>query len=46
MKKTFAKIFAAVASAALLCTMLSGCGSKKVTLKILDTEYADEDYAI
>lgn len=46
MKKTLAKIFAAVSSAAILCTMLSGCGSDKVTLKILDTEYADEDYAI
>ena len=25
---------------------LSACGAKKVTLKILDTEYAVEDYAI
>lgn len=29
-----------------LTACLSGCGSKKVTLKILDTEYANEDYAI
>ncbi len=29
-----------------LCLCLCSCGSKKVTLKILDTEYALEDYAI
>lgn len=31
-----------------ICTIasLAACGSKKVTLKILDTEYAVEDYAI
>ena len=33
-------------AAAMMLAVLSGCGSKKVNLKILDTEYAVEDYAI
>ena len=42
MKKYIALILSVIT---LLC-LFSGCGSKKVTLKILDTEYALEDYAI
>ena len=42
MKKALALIMAM----AMMVCMLAGCGSKKVTLKILDTEYAIEDYAI
>lgn len=46
MKKTVSKILALASAFAMLTACLSGCGSKKVTLKILDTEYANEDYAI
>lgn len=46
MKKTVSKILALASALAVLTACLSGCGSKKVTLKILDTEYANEDYAI
>ena len=46
MKKTLSKILALASAFAMLTACLSGCGSKKVTLKILDTEYANEDYAI
>ena len=42
MKKTVALLLALV----LLLGALSGCGSKKVKLKILDTAYTEEDYAI
>ena len=43
MKKTLALLMAA----AMMLALLAGCGgSEKVTLKILDTEYAVEDYAI
>ena len=42
--KKFAKIMAAVLVVAALFS-LCACG-QKVTLKILDTEYAVEDYAI
>lgn len=41
MKKIIALLLAMVA-----VVMFAGCGSKKVTLSILDTEYAIEDYAI
>ena len=40
------KALALVMAAAMMLAVLSGCGSKKVNLKILDTEYAVEDYAI
>lgn len=46
MKKTLSKVLALASAFAMLTACLSGCGSKKVTLKILDTEYANEDYAI
>lgn len=46
MKKTLSKVLALASALAVLTACLSGCGSKKVTLKILDTEYANEDYAI
>ena len=46
MKKTLSKVLALASAFAMLAACLSGCGSKKVTLKILDTEYANEDYAI
>ncbi len=58
MKKTVSKILALASAVAMLAACLSGCGQKevtdnntdkntdKVTLKILDTEYANEDYAI
>lgn len=46
MKKTLAKILALASAFAMLTACLSGCGEKKVTLKILDTEYTVEDYAI
>lgn len=46
MKKNFMKILAAAAACVMMVSALSGCGSKKVTLKILDSEYVDEDYAI
>ena len=42
MKKYIALLLSLVT---LLC-LFTGCGSKKVTLKILDTEYALENYAI
>lgn len=40
------KIIALVMAAAMMFALLAGCGGKKVELKILDTEYALEDYAI
>lgn len=46
MKKTLSKVLALASAFAMLTACLSGCGSKKVTLKILDTEYANEDYAV
>lgn len=46
MKKKLAKILALTAAFTMLTACLSGCGEKKVTLKILDTEYTVEDYAI
>lgn len=46
MKKTLSKVLALASAFAMLTACLSGCGLKKVTLKILDTEYANEDYAI
>lgn len=46
MKKKLAKILALASAFAMLTACLSGCGEKKVTLKILDTEYTVEDYAI
>ena len=39
------KIFAMMLALAMLLS-LAACGQKKVTLEILDTEYAIEDYAI
>lgn len=46
MKKNFMKAFASVLASVMMVSALAACGSEKVTLKILDTEYADEDYAI
>ena len=43
--KTFKRI-AAVLLLIVLCLSLCACGSRKVTLKLLDTAYAEEDYAI
>ena len=43
--KTMKKLLALALVLASVLT-LTACGSKKVTLKILDTEYAIEDYAI
>jgi polar amino acid transport system substrate-binding protein len=40
------KILALALAAVMACCALAGCGSKSVQLKILDTEYAVEDYAI
>ncbi len=40
------KVLSLVMICVLAVAVLAGCGSEKVTLKILDTEYADEDYAI
>lgn len=40
------KVFTIVMVLAMMLCVLAGCGSKKVTLEILDTEYAIEDYAI
>ncbi|MBO5953777.1 MAG: transporter substrate-binding domain-containing protein [Oscillospiraceae bacterium] len=40
------KIIAIALAAMMLLSMLAGCSNKKVTLKILDTEYALENYAI
>ena len=40
------KAFASVLASVMMISALAACGSEKVTLKILDTEYADEDYAI
>ncbi len=40
------KIIALTLALMLMVCCLSGCGTKKVTLSILDTEYAVEDYAI
>ncbi len=40
------KLLALVLVVVLAVGVLAGCGAKKVTLQILDTEYAVEDYAI
>jgi polar amino acid transport system substrate-binding protein len=40
------KILALALAAVMACCALAGCGGKSVQLKILDTEYAVEDYAI
>ena len=40
------KIMSLLLVAIMSVAVLSGCGSKKVKLQILDTEYAVEDYAI
>lgn len=40
------KALALVMALAMTVCLLAGCGSKDTTLKILDTEYAIEDYAI
>ena len=40
------KIIALTLALMLMVCCLAGCGTKKVTLSILDTEYAIEDYAI
>lgn len=45
MKKTV-KMVAALLVLAMMVTMFAACGSKDVQLKILDTEYVTEDYAI
>lgn len=42
MKKVVSLLMALV----LAMAVMTGCGSKKVNLTILDTEYADEDYAV
>lgn len=44
--KTMVKLTALVMALAMILCAFSACGSKDVTLKILDTEYAVEDYAI
>lgn len=46
MNKNFKKILAAAAACVMMVSALSGCGSKKAALKILDSAYAEEDYAI
>lgn len=49
MKKNFVKILAIVSAFAMMAACLSACGDvteEKVTLNILETEYANEDYAI
>lgn len=46
MNKNFKKILAAAAACVMMVSALSGCGSKKTALKILDSAYAEEDYAI
>lgn len=40
------KFVALLMAVAMMAVLLTGCGGEKVTLKILDTEYAVEDYAI
>ena len=40
------KIVSMVTVLCLCAALFTACGNKKVTLKILDTEYASEDYAI
>ncbi len=40
------KLLALTLAVVLALGVLAGCGTQKVTLKILDTEYAVEDYAI
>lgn len=42
----FKKIMSLCLTALMAATALTGCGSKKVKLQILETEYANEDYAI
>lgn len=46
MKKNILKVLSMTLAMILAVSVLSACGGKKVTLKILDTEYAVEDYAI
>ena len=46
MKRNLLKALSMAAAAVLAVSVLSACGGEKVTLKILDTEYAVEDYAI
>ena len=40
------KIIALTLAVLMVVACFAGCGAKDVTLKILDTEYAVEDYAI
>ncbi len=40
------KIIALLLAVVMMMALFTGCGSEKVTLTILDTEYAVEDYAI
>ena len=44
--KKFAKIISAVLVVVMMLTMVAACGSKDVTLKILEAEYVTEEYAI
>lgn len=46
MKKNFVKIMALALVSVMMVAALSACGGSKVALKILDTEYTVEDYAI
>lgn len=46
MKRSLLKALSMVTAIILAVSVLSACGGEKVTLKILDTEYAVEDYAI
>lgn len=46
MKKNFLKITSLLAAMVLTVSALSACGTKKVTLTILDSAYTEEDYAI
>ena len=46
MKKNLIKVLALSLTLVLALGVLAGCGKKEVTLKILDTEYAVEEYAI
>lgn len=46
MKKNILKVLSMTLAMILAVSVLSACGGNKVTLKILDTEYAVEDYAI
>ena len=46
MKKTLVKILSLALVSVLALCVIAGCGSSKVELQILDTEYAVEEYAI